>query len=116
MVRVVGGEVQLDAVIIDVYARGLATRVRLEDARTLAPGQELGVELDTIDELEHLGGAERDEHGFLDAGHQRTSTRDQQVPVKWEIIRPAIPLRMVSSIIESLSLLHRGKIRGGAFA
>src|SRR6266550_2334446 len=69
-VRIVGREMHLDAVIVNVDARGLAAGMLLDDARALAPRQELRVERDIVDELEHLRGAEGNQHGFLDAGHK----------------------------------------------
>ena len=54
-VDVVGGEMRADAVIVDVDPRGLAivescSRTR----RAAAPGQELRIRFDVVDELEHL--------------------------------------------------------------
>ena len=68
-VRVVGGEVRPDAVVVDVDPRRLAAGMRLEHARAGAPRQELRVELDRVDELEHRSGAEGHEHRLPYAGH-----------------------------------------------
>src|SRR4030095_3147719 len=52
MVCVVGREMQLDAVEVDVDANSLAAGACLLYAYALAPRQELGVELDLVDEMD----------------------------------------------------------------
>ena len=69
MVRVVGREMRPDMVIVDVDARRLAAWVFLEDAGTRTPWQELRIELDVVDELEHRSGAEGHQHRLFYAAH-----------------------------------------------
>src|SRR4029077_10966681 len=62
--------VRAHAVEVDVDARRLSVVARLERARVVAPRQELRIELDAIDELEHRIGGKRHEHRLLHAAHE----------------------------------------------
>jgi hypothetical protein len=74
---VFGRKVRLEAVVVDVHRRRRARRRALVQVGAAAPGQELGIVLDPIDEGEHLRRRAFDENGFFDQGHSSRMNRVQ---------------------------------------
>ena len=77
---ILGGEMRLDAVEVDVQGRHRLALVAEIDSRLAAPGEKTGVALDIVDKVEHLLRGALDQYRFFNQRHRRGCPCN---PVEW---------------------------------